>query len=151
MLIFIRFLISRQGFSLRVSDDGSKTSLISPKQRDEMKRRRGEGHVVEPLAGAAAASTAPNHEALPLEFASQGYVVMRKLIPPRVLPWLRFECDVLSAPVDLAASDCMVDPLEGVNMEVGALFSGAMRFIPVCQPASRLRTFRLEITSFLYQ
>ena len=56
----------------------------------------------------------------PGAFASRGVVVVRNLIPPRLLRWLRAECDVLSAPIrNLADVDCMVDPLEGIDMDGG--------------------------------
>ena len=56
----------------------------------------------------------------PGAFASRGVVVVRNLIPPRLLRWLQAECDVLSAPIrNLADVDCMVDPLEGIDMDGG--------------------------------
>lgn len=81
-----------------------------------MKRRRGEGDR-ETLAEVPAASLDDDddEEARSL-FASNGYVVVRGLLPQWVLRWLRVECDVLSGDVNLIRADCMVDPLDGVNM-----------------------------------
>ena len=73
----------------------------------------------------------------PGAFASRGVVVVRNLIPPRLLRWLQAECDVLSAPIrNLADVDCMVDPLEGIDMDGGE----AGDAIIVRRPPSHLHT-----------
>ena len=49
-------------------------------------------------------------------YDSQGYVVIRDLFPKDVVRWLRVECDALSESVNLIDADCMVDPLEGIDV-----------------------------------
>ena len=83
-----------------------------------MKRRRtAENVVVEVAAAALDDDDTSTKTAVSSLYKSEGYVVIRDLFPPAVLRWLRLECDTLSESVDLIDADCMVDPLDGIEMD----------------------------------